>query len=379
MKTVVIVVNSHFNAAHFRSHLISSLIRLNFRVVVFGAADDYTDQLRSIGAIPYSWRLHPHSLDPFGNFLSLVRLAFLVKRIRADLLLSFTLKANLYSTFVSRLFGKPHLATVTGLGTLFLKESATLRLVRAGLRAFGRRNYVVFQNGEDRGTYLAYRLTSRERSVVIDGSGVNRLRYNSKIRSLRTKLEIQTFQFVYVGRLIRSKGVIDLLEASKILATRLRSNGGTADTPFQVSLYGDFSETDPEQITRAELESFDQLDFIRIKGFEPDPTAIYKDADCVVLPSYREGFPRVLAEASCVGIPMLASNVPGCRAVVKDGLNGFLFNAGDPLSLAEKMELMLATPPDGLAEFGRQAQLISAAYSSENISEAYLELIKKMI
>lgn len=374
----MILVNRHWNAYHFRLHLIKRFQNEGYRVAVIGAPDAYTPALIESGADVYSWRLGQHSSNILKESMALVRLIVLLLRIRPGLLLTFTPKGNLYGGIAGVFLRCPQIITVTGLGTLFLKSSPLLKAYALCARIFWRKAFLVFQNGDDRNVLIALGVASENRWKVVFGSGVDHLTYSPAIRAIAPKSgDSRLFSFVYIGRLVRTKGVLDLISASIKLSSPNEQICGVKLPPFRVCFFGAISETDSTSLSAQELQEFSKNTIFEFRGYAEDPRSIYRDADCVILPSHREGFPRCLAESASIGIPMLASDVAGCRAIVEDGVNGYLFKVGDINSIADAMLKMLCLNDSARNQFSAAALERSKNYRSELIAAEYSALVSQ--
>jgi glycosyltransferase involved in cell wall biosynthesis len=236
--------------------------------------------------------------------------------------------------------------------------------------ALARASRVFFQNGEDRELFTSRRLVDRERTRLIAGSGVDLARF--PVSSLPHRSG-STVNFLMIARLLREKGVKEFIEA----ATRLKMRNPLA----RCRLVGGIDARNPSSLSPDEVESLRKSPALEWVGEVLDVKPHVSWADVVVLPSYREGLPRSLLEGGAMGRALIASDVPGCRDVVRDGENGYLVPPANAEALAKAM-MRLAAEPSTIDRFGQCArETIEGRFDeqvviSETI-ETYLQLLSE--
>lgn len=358
---------------NFRLHVIQGLLDRGFHVIVIGQSDSTTPELLRTGVEVRNWHLKPHSSNVIVELLTIIHFGYLVIRSRPSLLLTFTIKPNLYGGLISRCLGIPQIGTVTGLGTLFLRPSIGKSIFVVCSKVFWRKSFFIFQNQDDQKTYRDLRLVRFGAYSVIPGSGVDTKIYHPGLRKQFTDSSLSCpFTFVYVGRLIKSKGVLDLLDASVKLHEILKGRQEGERLHFRVLFFGQLSSSDMNSISPNELIGYTRYSFLSFRGYCSEPGVMYSQADCVILPSLGEGLPRCLAEAATIGIPMVATNVRGSREIVIDGINGFLVEPGDTESIAEGMLRMISLSCTARESLSLEARRRSQPFSSDNITNEYL-------
>ena len=221
---------------------------------------------------------------------------------------------------------------------------------------------VFFQNADDLAEFVGRKLVRREQARLLAGSGVDLDRFAS------TPLPPGPLRFLLIARLLGDKGVREFVEAARLLRR------GGSDSRFQ--LLGPLDPANRTGISRSELDGWVAEGAVDYLGETDDVRPFIADSHVVVLPSYREGLPRSLLEAAAMGRPLVATDVPGCRHVVKDGINGFLCAARDPASLADAMRRMERMPPEQRAALGNAARAkVQAEFSETRVIQAYLEAL----
>lgn len=286
------------------------------------------------------------------------------RMLRPNLVLSYTIKNNIYGAMASRRTNVTFVPTVTGLGTAFL-ASSLLRQVACALyrHAFKHLDHVVFQNCEDFGEFLKYRLVSQRQILLIPGSGVDTTRF--QIAPMPSSDERK---FLMIGRMLRDKGVEEYVAAARICKL--------ADPRLRFSLIGPADAQNNTAISLEQLQAWDKEGFVSYLGPREDVRSDIASAHCIVLPSYREGMSRVLLEAACMGRPLIATDVPGCRDIVEDGVNGYLCTPADSRDLARKLQSIATLPVDVLTKMGHEGRAkVVKSFADEIVIPAYLKMI----
>jgi glycosyltransferase involved in cell wall biosynthesis len=330
-----------------RLHLARRAVATGWAVDVAGdvTTDAYAKALADQGFPFHPLPVDQKSMNPFG----LVRLAWayskLFRSIEPSVFHAFTIKPFIGGLIAAKLSKVPiRIATVTGLGHVFLSSSAAVRAVSVLLLkiAMSCAQRVFFYNESDRDEYVRRRIVPFGKTRLIAGSGIDTSRFPKVPLPLGRSLSI-----AFVGRLLHEKGVPELLEAF----AQLRQRG----VDIRLSLIGDVDVHNPSSLTRQEIESALSENVLEWHGLVSDVRPLVAQADVVVLPSHREGIPLALLEGAAMGRALIATDVPGCREVVIDGKTGLLVPLGDVDALASAME-KLAADRDLVAQMGAAAR-----------------------
>jgi glycosyltransferase involved in cell wall biosynthesis len=255
-----------------------------------------------------------------------------LRAIRPNIYLGFTAKPNIYGSLAAHSLGIPVINNVSGLGTAFIKPGLLTRIVSGLYRlAFHRSATVFFQNRDDLDLFIAARIVRPDRAKLLPGSGID----------VRTFLPVHApgggkFVFLLIARMLWDKGVGEYVDAARQVRAK------APDVRFQ--LLGFVDVANRTAVSRAQVDSWVADGLVEYLGHANDVRPHIAKAGCVVLPSYREGLPRVLLEGAAMAKPLITTDVPGCREVVKDGSNGFLCTVRDSGSLADAMLRMLRMP-----------------------------------
>ncbi len=366
-QTVVIGANCAWNIVNFRGALIEGLRTAGWRVIALAPDDGSAAGLSALGA-----EFVPIRIDSSGT--SVLRDAQLfadywavLRRLRPRAFLGFTVKPNIYGSLAARLLGVRTINNISGLGTAFMGPGPLNWLVSRLYRlALARSARVFFQNPDDLDLFVAKGLVRPGQAARIPGSGVDLERFRP---SAAPRPDGRPFRFLFVGRLLRDKGLVEYAEAAR----RLRPRWPKVD----FAVLGFAGSDNRSAVPIAEVERWQDEGIVTYLGDTADVRPFLADADCIVLPSYREGLPRSLLESAAMARPMIATDVPGCRDVVTDGENGFLCEARSAESLASAMEKMLRLDPAERADLGLRArERVEREFDQALVVRAYLEALQ---
>jgi glycosyltransferase involved in cell wall biosynthesis len=368
-KEVWIAINTTWNIFNFRRGLISALGQAGFSVVAYAPPDEYVGRIQSAGARYMPMQLNNSSTHPLLELMTLWRMVRLLGRERPALLLTYTPKVNIYLALAARVWGIPVVANVSGLGRTFIAGGWLTLAARILYRvAFSWPRCIFFQNTEDRAVFLDSGMARAERTALLPGSGVDVSRFSPRPR-VRGE---EAFVFLMVARLMWDKGVGEYIAAARQLKLEFPS--------VSFRLLGFLDVPSPSALTRAEVEGWVTEGLIEYLGHSDDMAPIYAAADCVVLPSYREGMPKTLLEAASMGLPAIATDVPGCRQAVIDGETGLLCEVRDAEALASTMRRMLLLTPEQRAAMGRAArERVVQEFDEKIVVERYLNVVKEIL
>lgn len=341
------IVNTDGALYVFRKPIIKKLISLGHEVVSISSESRYFGWLRELGVKPIALDFARHSVSIMQNFCLFMRLYYLIKQQHPDIVHNFTHKPAIYGTVAARFAGVPKiLITITGLGTLFMKEDAKTRLLRWLLLVqykFSLKfaTIVFFQNVDDMEYFISRKIINAKKAVLTNGSGIDIDEFpcpsSEKISQAKLNLgselslDLSNRKVVlFPARGVREKGFFEFYEAAKIIS-QLEKNR------YVFVHLGLVDSVSSSQVSKESIEKFAYQCEVHYLGFK-DNIKIYMDAaDIVALPSYREGTPRSLIEALALGKVIVTTDTAGCREVVIDGWNGFLCKVGDAKSLAAKL------------------------------------------
>jgi glycosyltransferase involved in cell wall biosynthesis len=363
---IAIVLNTSWNIYNFRMSFVRTLLAQGYEVHTIAPADDYTHHLTAAGCIHHKVTMDSRGANPIKDLALLAELFMIYRKIRPDIILHYTIKPNVYGTLAAALLRIPVVNNVCGLGTVFLKDNLVsafaILLYKISFR-FAQK--VFFQNPDDLKLFLDKNLVAASSADLVPGSGIDLKRFEPMRFSRNEK-----FTFLLISRLITDKGVIEYIDAVK----KLRSSGVNAR--FQI--LGAMDPAHKRGIKVEVIQEWISSGIIEYLGTTDDVRLFIQNADCIVLPSYREGTPRTLLEAASSSKPIITTNVPGCNHVVVDNFNGFLCKLKDADDLAEKMKRMMDLEAPTLRLFGINGRAkMEAEYNESFVINKYLAALEK--
>ncbi|HEX5167539.1 MAG TPA: glycosyltransferase family 4 protein [Cyclobacteriaceae bacterium] len=361
---IAIVLNTSWNIYNFRMNLLSTLFAQGHEVHTIAPNDEYTGRLIEAGCIHHRLRMDSRGANPIKDSALIFELYSIYKRVKPDIILHFTIKPNVYGTLAASMLGIPVINNVCGLGTVFLKNNLVsviaILLYRISFRFATR---VFFQNSDDLNLFIEKKLVPSENVDIVPGSGIDLNRF-TPAEFNRNK----TFTFLLISRLITDKGVMEYIEAVK----KLKRQGMNAR--FQV-----LGAMDPEHKRGIKVHIINEwirTGVIEYLGTTDDVKPYIHAADCIVLPSYREGTPRTLLEAASSAKPIIATDVPGCNHVVRHNFNGLLCKLKDADDLAEKMKMMASMGDEFLRQLGQNGRVkVESEFSEHLVIDKYVKTI----
>ena len=370
-KIVLISSNAAWNIANFRSGLIRELIARDFGVIAVAPHDEHAERLIAMGCRFIPLPMDNQGTNPFADVYLLARYLRIFWREKPDTFLGYTIKPNVYGSIAAHAMGIPVINTVSGLGTAFIRDSWLTRAAKRLYRiAFAHSQVVFFQNEEDRTHFVSERLVSPERTARVPGSGVDLQRFQPVGTDVRPPRAGP--RFLLIARLLYDKGVGEFVEAARILK---------AQRPEVVcAMLGFLDAQNRTAVARSDVERWVAEGVVDYLGAADDVRSHIAEADCIVLPSYREGTPRTLLEAAAMGKPLIATNVPGCREAVDHGRNGLLCKVRDAEDLARTMSAfadMTAQQRLAMGEAGRVK--MTREFDERIVIDAYLTQLDEIL
>ncbi len=367
------------NDVRYRIPLLLELRRRGFDVAAAGSEDGAPF---AAPEIPYQRFDLNREVNPWDDLRSLAELRRLFVRMRPDVVHAFTTKPAILGPLAARRAGVPGIVrTVTGMGHLFSSRSPQAMILRPVYRLLQRRastasDLTVFQNDDDRDYFVRHRLVDRDRCSVIRSSGIDIGRLEAGrpdapgLARLRRQLKLNDHLVVtMVARLLKEKGVREYLEAARLV------RGAMSNVVFL--LVGSASTEGRRAVP---LDLVRRAEDVRYLGPRTDIPALLSLSHLFVLPTwYREGVPRVLLEAGAIGLPLITTDMPGCRDVVRDGWNGHLVPPRDSRSLAAAILRLLRSPARRAAMGERSQALVRESYSLDRVAAAHADLYPRVL
>ena len=331
--------------------------------------DDSVKDLEGIGCRVRPLEMSVKGLNPLEDIKLQRRLTQLFREEQPDAVLSYTIKNNIFGARAARSHSIPFVPNVTGLGTAFLSgpllQTVTEQLYR---RSFKDLPIIFFQNVDDRDLFLERKLVRSNQARLLPGSGIDLHHFAPRPSPSSSQKTV----FLMIARLLRDKGVLEFVDAARRIKAR------HPDTCFQ--LLGAVGSENRTAIDMKTVQSWVSEGVIEYLGTTKDVRPAIAAASCVVLPSYREGAPRTLIEAAAMERPLIATDVPGCRSVVDQGVNGFLCAVHDADSLAMAIERFMALAPEDRRAMGQAGRAkMEREFDQTIVVDAYLEAISHLV
>lgn len=365
---VALLANTAWNLAHFREPLIRDLVRRGFSVFAIAPFDGSERKLVEMGAQPINISMERGGLSPWADLMLLRSYRRIFRDVVPDIVLSFTIKPNVWGNLAIGGSQIPVINNVSGLGTAFI-DRPLLKWFVSSLyrRAFRRSSRVFFQNAEDVEAFVEAGLVTSAQAALLAGSGVDLGRF-----AVSSSPPTDTFCFLFVGRLLRDKGLNELAMASRMLKQEGRI--------FTVRIVGPRDPENRSAIPVGQLEAWEREELLTFVGALDDVRHEIAGCDCLVLPSYREGLPRTVLEASAMGRPIIATDVPGCRQAVQHGVTGLLCRAYDAAELAKAMKEMMDLDRGARVSMGMKGRVfMEQHFSQDRVVELYREAIANVM
>jgi glycosyltransferase involved in cell wall biosynthesis len=318
------------------------------------------------------WRISRGSLNPFRELLAFVQVLRFYWRERPDLVHHVALKPLVHGGLAARVCGNiASVNEITGLGHVFISQSHSMRLLRCVLLTllrivFRNRNAItILQNADDRNLLVQAAVVPEEAAIIIRGSSVNPQEFSPQPEPDGVPI------VVLATRMLWEKGVGEFVNA----ANKLRESGVSA----RFVLVGDPDPANPASIPPAQLRAWVASGAVEWWGHRNDMPAVFALSNVVCLPSYGEGVPRVLVEAAACGRPIVTTDVPGCREVVRHGENGLLVPPRDPEALAEAIATLLKGPALRARMGARGREIAVQEFSEERVVRETLEVYRELL
>ncbi len=371
MPKIILVANTEWYLYNFRLSLARDLRERGFEVILVSPPGRFVLRLEEAGFHWIAWEVGRQTIAPWKELGSLLRLVSIYRHKKPDLVHHFTVKPVLYGSLAARLSGVTGVVnSITGLGYIFLGKDPKARLLRRFIKSMYRLaiNHpncaAIFENATDQEYFIREELLNPDRTWLIEGVGVDATHFSPAPQPDGIPLVILP------ARMLWDKGVGVLVEAARLLHERVQ---------VRVALVGEPDPGNPATIDESILKRWVQEGLVEWWGWQQDMKAVYAASHIVTLPSLGEGVPTVLLEAAASGRPIVTTDTPGCRDVVKDGLNGFLVPPDEPRALADALYQLITDPSlrDRMGAAGRQ--LILDKYTTAHVNSATLGVYRSIL
>ena len=374
-KKIIIIGTIASSFYSFRKDLILSLIDKGYTVYGFTSDSDETElaKIAQLGAMPIHYKLSRGGLNPYEDLSNTISLYQKIKKLQPDIVLSYFVKPVIYGTLAAKFARVPKkIAMIEGLGFAFTeqpegysKKAKIVQRVQVALfkLALPLADKIIFLNPDDvRDLLYKHSIPVRDYEVL-GGIGLKLADYPHQPVNPKN----HETNFLFIGRLLKEKGIFDFIEAAKIVKQRY------PNTKFTV--LGNIDADNPGALHSEQVQELVVTGLIDYPGQVSNVVDWIANSDVFVLPSYREGVPRSTQEAMAVGRAIITTDVPGCRETVIDGKNGFIVPKWNPQALAEKM-IYLIENPKKIAEMGEESYKIAQEkFDAHKVNERLLKIL----
>jgi glycosyltransferase involved in cell wall biosynthesis len=357
----MIALNTAWNLVNFRAGLIQKFVSEGHDVIAVAPPDEYASRLADLGCRFVPMPMDNQGTHPGKDLALCWRFYRLLKCERPDVLLSYTVKPNIYGSLAAHTVGIPVINNIAGLGAVFIKNTWVTSLVKTLYRlALSKSKRVFFQNEDDRAFFVSNGLVSAAITDCLPGSGIDLQKFTPMPLP-----NLTTVRFLLIARMLWDKGVGEFVQAAR----QLKRQGINAE----FCLLGFLDVKNPAAISRQQIDDWVKEGVVRYLGSTDDVRLAITDTDCIVLPSYREGTPRTLLEAAAMARPIVTTNVAGCRDVIDDGINGYLCEPHNATDLANKLHQMLCLTPTERTNMGmRGRDKVEGQFDEQLVINKYL-------
>lgn len=323
MKKILILANNAVGLYNFRFELIKQLLKLSYEIYLSlpeSAEDEKVKLMIEAGAKHTQTYINRRGIYPFEDLKLIKDYKRIIKEVNPDVVLTYTIKPNIYGTYAARGYKKPVIMNITGIGTSLTNSKLKHVVSRLYKFACKKARLVFFQNESNYSLFISNKIIDHNKTKIIPGSGVN----IDKFKPMDKKKKDGIIRFLFIGRIMKEKGIEEYLEVANNLTNKYSNIKFYILGPFEEEKYKDaiFNNKNPR---------------IKYLGISNDVRNEIKEADCIVNPSYHEGMSNVLLESASMGKPLIASNIPGCKEITEDGYNGYLFEVKSAVSLEDKI------------------------------------------
>ena len=367
MKRIVLVANTSWSMIKFRLGVMKSLVEAGYEVIVIAPRDKHSDDFNELGCHYIELKMDNKGSNIFNDLKLIYTLQKVYKKLNPDLIFHYTIKPNIYGSFAAKIAKKRSIAVVTGLGYTFIHDSITAKIAKFLYKASLKYSQEVwFINIEDKNKFLLAELVVEEQMNFLPSEGINL----ETFAPIKVKRKDNIFRFILIARLLWDKGVGEYVKAAKIL-TKKYSN-------VEFQLVGFIDAQNPKAISREQVDDWVAKGYVNYLGPTDDVKPFIAAADCVVLPSYREGVSMILMESAAMQKPLIATNVPGCRDLINNGISGYICRMQDYSDLVSKMDKMLHLTKKQRKKMGKEGRkLMEEEYNEKLVIEKYLYTLKK--
>ncbi len=358
MKTVLFLVNHDVTIYNLRFELVQALVNAGYRVVISSPNGERIKELTKIGCEYIEQKVSRHGTNPITDFKLTLDYIKLLKKVKPDIVFSYTIKPNLYGGMACEILKVPYAVNITGLGTAVENGGILQKFIVMLYKLAFIGVHTVFVQNEENKQFFIDRKIAADKLVLLPGSGINLEKF-----SYIDYPESDVTKFVLISRIMKEKGIDQYLEAAEYIKKKY------PNTEFHIC---GFCEAEYE----GKLQEFSDNGTVIYHGMVMDIREVLKDMHCTVHPTYYpEGLSNVLLESAATGRPLITTDRSGCREVIDNGVNGFVCKQKDSSDLIEKIEKFLALSPEERKQMGKNARKkVEKEFDRQIVIDEYMKL-----
>jgi glycosyltransferase involved in cell wall biosynthesis len=358
---ILILANNDIGLYKFRKELIQDLLNKGNEVYISLPNGEFVRELEKLGCIFIDTVVDRRGINPLTDLKLLAYYFKVFRSVRPELVVTYTIKPNIFGGIVSRILKVPYAINVTGLGTAFQNEGMLKKII-IQLYKFSCKNVKVafFENSENQNVFTNNKIVKKENTCMLNGAGVNIQEYQYTEYPNGEKIH-----FLFIGRVMKEKGVDEIFEAAKKIKKEYDN--------IVFDVIGPYEDDYQESINRLQEKKV-----ICFHGFQQNVRPFIAKAHCFILPSYHEGMANTLLECGAMGRPLIASNIPGCKEAVNNGENGYLIKAKDSKDLYEKIKMFIKLSNNEKKTMGKKSrEFIEEKFDKNKVVKKTTQMLLK--
>ena len=356
---VLIIANSSSGLYQFRKDLIKELVKKGNKVQIITPNDGFISELESLGGNLNIFNINRRGKNIISELKLMIRYNKFIAKYKPKKVITYTIKPNVYCGLITRFLGTDFYPNITGLGTAFQEDNLFKKFIIFIYRiSFKKADKVFFENKSNRELFIKEGISDDKNSICLNGAGVNLDEF--KFSALPP---FETVNFIFIGRIMKEKGINELFEAIKIIKAKYKKT--------RFIILGGLEENYEEYIDNMKNE-----DLLEYYGEVKDVRTYIKCSHCILLPSYHEGMSNALLEGAAMGRPLITSNIPGCKEAVRNNKSGFLHRVKDSKDLANKIEKFILLSNEEKIAFGKESRkIVEEKFDKKKVIDKTIENI----
>ena len=365
-KMKILIFTNKFEYLKRKKNFINKLIENGLEVLVLATNDKYSEQVKSFGCKILNIGISRKGKNPLYEIILLAKLFFILFKIKPNLILNFTIKPVIYGSIVASFLNIRVINTMTGLGTYFFDKNFFNKFFIVLFKFSQRNSDIIYSQNKDDERFLKNLNLKKTKILYNPGSGVD-LKYFKE-----TNYPKENINFLLVSRMLWNKGIKEYVEAAKIIKKK--------NSKINFQLAGPIDTENEFSIPAEQIKIWVNEGYIKYLGEVQNIAQYISESSCLVLPSYREGLPRSLLEGAAMSRPIIATDVPGCRDIVKHNFNGFLCKTQDIDSLVNVLNKFISLSFEKKADMGKKGRItVEKEFNEDFVYNNYLDQIKKIL